>query len=57
MEQLYYNGKIITMSEQDFVENPVEAVLVRDGLIVAAGSLEDIRSMAGESCTMVDLEG
>lgn len=57
MEQLYYNGKIITMSEQDFVENPVEAVLVRDGLIVAAGSLEDIRSMAGESCTMVDMEG
>lgn len=57
MEQLYYNGKIITISEQDFAENPVEAVLVRDGLIVAAGSLEDIRSMAGESCIMVDLEG
>lgn len=57
MEQLYYNGKIITMSGQDFAENPVEAVLVRDGLIVTAGSMEEIRSLAGEPCTMVDLEG
>lgn len=57
MEQLYFNGKIITMSERDFDENPVEAVLVRDGLIVAAGGLEETGSRAGDSCIMVDLEG
>ncbi len=57
MEQLYYNGKIITMSGQDFGESPIEAVLVRDGVIVAAGSLNDVRDMSEEAAAMIDLEG
>lgn len=58
MDQLYYNGNIITMSErQDFGENPVEAVLVRNGLIVAVGSLNMLRNESQEPLTMIDLEG
>lgn len=57
MEQLYYNGKIITMSEQDFNEKAAEAVLVRDGIIAAVGDFDEVRGMAGEQTAMVDLEG
>lgn len=58
MEQLYYNGKVITMSaERDLGKEPAEAVLVRDGMVAAVGGLEELRQMAGESSFMVDLAG
>lgn len=58
MDQLYYNGNFVTMSEkQDFGENPVEAVLVRDGLIAAVGSLDKLRQESKEPLTVIDLEG
>ena len=57
MEQLYYNGKIITISGRDFEDSPAEAVLVRDGMIAAVGSLDDVRAASGEQAVMVNLEG
>lgn len=57
MEQLYYNGKIITMSGQEFSGKPAESVLVRDGIIAAIGDFDEVRRVAGEQTVMVDLEG
>lgn len=58
MEQLYYNGKIITMSEAtDLGEKPKEAVLVRDGVIAAVGSVEELRQRAGQELKEIDLAG
>lgn len=53
METLYYNGRIITMEEGD----APEAVLVRDGMIAFAGSLEEARKKAGKEPETVDLNG
>ncbi len=57
MEQLYYNGKIITISGRDFEDSSAEAVLVRDGNIAAVGNLDDVRAASGEQAVMVNLEG
>lgn len=58
MDRLYYNGKIITMSEQqDFGDKPIEAVLARNGLIAAVGDADDLRSMCEDSTELVDLDG
>ena len=46
------------MSEsQDFGDKPVEAVLVRDGVIVSAGSEQELRQMAGQELKEIDLAG
>lgn len=52
--KLYYNGIVLTMEE---CERYVEAVLVSDGRIVAAGRLADVKRAAGEAVTPVDLKG
>lgn len=58
MERLFYNGKIITMVEdRDCGDKPVEAVLVRDGKIAAAGDMEKLRQMTQAECIETDLEG
>lgn len=58
MEQIYYNGKIITMSsDQDFGENAVEAVLVRDGEIAAIGTIEEVRGASGKDAHEINLQG
>ncbi len=60
MEQIFYNGKIITMEKQDAEEElaeAVEAVLVRDGLIAATGSLEEMLELAGDEVIKRDLGG
>lgn len=60
MEQIYYNGKIITMEKRDAaeeLEQAPEAVLVRDHLIAAAGSLEEMTKLAGSGAEMKDLQG
>lgn len=58
MEQLYYNGKVITMSKRwDFGAKPAEAVLVRDGVIAAVGGAEELRQIAVKDCMETDLAG
>ncbi|MDE7187557.1 MAG: amidohydrolase [Lachnospiraceae bacterium] len=58
MEQLFYNGKIITMVEdRDCGGKPAEAVLVRDGRIAAAGDVKELRQLAQKECIETDLQG
>ncbi|MDE6699861.1 MAG: amidohydrolase family protein, partial [Acetatifactor sp.] len=60
MERIFYNGRIITMenetAEEELAEAP-EAVLVRDGLIAAVGSLEEVLEFAGDEAVKCDLKG
>ncbi len=48
------NGKVVTM---DAGESVVEAVAVESGRILAVGSNEEVRSLAGASAKTVDLHG
>ena len=54
MEQLFYNGDIITMENEN--DHP-EAVLVRNGIIATIGSLHDLKNAASSDCIMMDLHG
>ena len=54
MEQLFYNGDIITM--EDPADKP-EAVLVRNGIIAAVGTLAEVEAKAGADCQKADLQG
>ena len=54
MDLILLNGKIITVSPDDAI---AEAVAVRDGKIVAVGTTQDIRALAGASTRVVDLGG
>lgn len=47
MEQLFYNGDIITMEHK---EDCPEAVLVRNGVIAAVGTLADVKAQASAAC-------
>jgi predicted amidohydrolase YtcJ len=52
-ETIYYNGTILTMEDS----NPVAgAVYVKDGLIAAVGSTDDIMKMKGVNTVLVDLD-
>ena len=54
MEQLYYHGDIITMeNEQDHPES----IFVRNGIIAAVGTLEEMKQLAGPDTEMIDLNG
>lgn len=53
-QQLYWNGSIFTM-EDHFPQ--VEALLVENGKILAAGSKEAVCSAASSSVQTIDLEG
>ena len=60
MEQIYYNGTIVTMkgrSAQEEIESAPEAVWVKDGLIAGTGKRDDLLKMAGHNVCMVNLEG
>jgi hypothetical protein len=48
------NGKILTVDAQF---STAEALLIRDGRIVATGKSADLRKMAGREARVVDLEG
>ena len=48
------NGKVITVDAEDTV---AEAVAVKMGKIVKVGTSEEVRAMAGEGTTVIDLEG
>ena len=55
MDTVYYNGTIITLESE--ADNP-EAVLTRDGRIIAVGTLAEIKTLAHNSETIYkDLEG
>ena len=60
MDQIFYNGKIITMehnnAEKELVCMP-EAVLVRDDLIYKVGSLDKIEKIAEKNATWHNLDG
>ena len=48
------NGKIITVDDKDSI---AEAVTIKMGKIVKAGTTEEIEAMAGEGTTRIDLMG
>jgi hypothetical protein len=53
-DAIFINGKFITADASFRVAN---AVAVRDGRFLAVGTTEEIRSLAGPSTTIVDLNG
>lgn len=53
-DKVFVNGIIYTVDET----NPkVEAVAIKDGLILAGGSTEEIQAYVGESTETIDLQG
>jgi predicted amidohydrolase YtcJ len=54
-DAIYYNGDIITMEGDS--ANYVEAVALRDGKIVFAGSKAEAEKNQGDSTVMIDLKG
>ncbi|MBO6495171.1 MAG: amidohydrolase [Roseivirga sp.] len=53
-DSIFYNGSIYTVDDS----NPqVEAVAVKDGMIMAVGSSSDIMKYQGDETEMVDLNG
>lgn len=53
-DQVFINGIVYTVDEA----NPkAEAVAVKDGLILAVGSTEEIQAYVGESTEVIDLQG
>lgn len=60
LEQIFYNGKIITMSKRTATEelkNAPEAVLVRDGVIIEAGTMDEVLAVASAQAVKKDLNG
>ena len=53
-DTILFNGKIVTV-DQDF--SIAEAVAIKHGRFVAVGTNSSVRSLAGDSTEMVDLEG
>jgi predicted amidohydrolase YtcJ len=51
---LLINGRVLTMDAHDSV---TQAVAMKDGKIVAVGSIADIEPLAGASTQVVDLDG
>lgn len=53
-DQVFINGTIYTVDEA----NPkVQAVAVKDGLILAVGTNEEVQAFVGESTEVIDLDG
>jgi predicted amidohydrolase YtcJ len=53
-DQIYINGFVYTVDES----NPKsEAVAVKDGLILAVGTTEEIQAFAGKETEVIDLQG
>ena len=50
---IFINGEIHTVNESNDIE---EAVAVKDGTIIIAGSSEDIMKLAGENTQIIDLK-
>ncbi|SDH27096.1 hypothetical protein SAMN05421505_11389 [Sinosporangium album] len=56
-EQILLNGRITTLSDDGGVPGEVSALAIRGGVIIAAGSDEEIRALADDSTEVVDLDG
>ena len=59
-DTVYINAKIVTLDEHEMNSNPgtiVEAMAVRDEIIIALGSERQILAMAGPNTKVVDLKG
>ena len=54
MEKLYFNGDILTMEGEG---RYVEAVLVADGKIKAAGTYAEVTELKSDDCELIDLKG
>ena len=54
MDRIFYNGQIRTLDDQ---YPCVSAVAVKNGIVMAVGSDEEIKGMAGPATEMVDLKG
>lgn len=52
-DTIYYNGKVITMDENDTI---AEAVAVKDGKITSVGLKEEVEALQGKNTKMVNLE-
>src|SRR5258708_38125139 len=53
-DAIFINGKFVTA---DAAFRVVSAVAVREGRFLAVGTTDEIRSIAGPSTTVVDLQG
>ena len=53
-DTIYHSGKIVTVSAAFDI---VEALAVRDGIIVAVGSSDEMRALASDDTRLVDLRG
>lgn len=53
-DMILVNGKVVTVDSMDGI---VEAVAVKGGRIIVAGSNEEARSLAGKGIQVIDLEG
>lgn len=51
---IFHGGPVLTVNAQDEV---VQALAVRDGLVVAAGSTESVMALRGRGTEVVDLQG
>jgi predicted amidohydrolase YtcJ len=53
-DMVVVNGRVVTMDRRDSV---VEALAIKGGRVVATGSAEDIKALAGASTEVIDLQG
>jgi len=59
-DMILYNGKIVTMDDPSFTANPgtiVQAIAVRDDKILAIGTSQQMRALAGSTTQQIDLGG
>ena len=54
MDRIFYNGQIKTLDDQYPM---VSAVAVKNGIVMAVGSDEEMKALAGPATEMVDLKG
>lgn len=60
MDQIFYNGKIITMKEtnaQETIDRAPEAVLIKNGIIIQTGKFDEIKKMASKEVVFRNLQG
>jgi len=53
-DRIFFNGNIVTLADDGTL---AEAVAVMDGTIVAIGSSEEVKGLAGSDTEIVDLDG
>jgi hypothetical protein len=59
-DTIYTNAKIITFSDTTMNDNPgliVQAMAVRDEIIIALGSTEEVMRLRGKDTKIIDLQG